>query len=52
MLAEIIIVVEVYTHSVSSKYTLDPIHRTMKSTGTPVERQENKTNVSETPLIH
>lgn len=40
VLVEIEVVVEVYTHSVSSKYTLDPIHRMMKSTGTPVERQK------------
>lgn len=45
-------VVEINTHSVSSKYTLDPIHRMMKSTGTPAERQKTKTNVSETQSIH
>lgn len=39
------------TNSVSSKYTLDPIHRMMKNTGTPVEKQKTKTNISEIQSI-
>lgn len=37
---EMEMIVEVYTNSVSSKYTLEPIHRMMKSMGTPEEGQK------------
>lgn len=50
MIVAIEAVIQVYTNSVSSKYTLDPIHRTMKSTGTPVT--EIKTSVSEMQTLH
>lgn len=36
------VIVDVYTHSVSSKYSLDPIQRAMKSTGTPVEPPDER----------
>lgn len=41
-----VIVVVIYTNSESSKYTLDPIHRTMKKTGTPMENQTGVTGIN------